>query len=380
MAGNVVRAGMPASLTGQFASQGAQALKGAQAWVDDCNSIGGLTVSGVSRRLELVWYDDESSTVAAAKVTRRLIGDDGIDLLFSPYASSLSLAAAPVAEELGRVLWCHGGASDDIYAKGYKWVVGVLTPASRYLEGVIDIAGEADASASRVAVIASSRGSFPRAVVQGAVDYARGNGFEICFDARYTPPFDESALDFQELQASKPDVVIGVGRIQDDLALARLLSKSRLECGAVAVVVAGVAEFATELGEAIEGYMGPSQWEPAAVYRPDYGPTVETLGSRHSMFLPGGGDYAMAQAYAAGLIAQRCVEETRSLDNGILRAQASKLDFTTFYGRFKIEPETGRQVGRSVVIVQWQQGRKVVVWPPELRQAEPVYPVRLTSP
>ena len=380
MPGNVVRVGMPASLTGQFASQGAQALKGVQAWVEDCNADGGLTVSGVLRPVVLVYYDDESSKVTATEVTRRLIVDDEVDLLFSPYASSLSLAAAPVAEEYGRVLWCHGGASDDIYAKGYRWVVGVLTPASRYLEGVIDIAREADESASRLAVIASSRGSFPREVVRGAVDYARSRGFEVCFDARYTPPFSESAFDFQELQASRPDVVIGVGRIQDDLALARMLSRCGLECGAVAVVVAGVAEFATELGAAVEGYMGPSQWEPAAVYQPDYGPTVETLGSRHSMFLPGGGDYAMAQAYAAGLIAQRCVEDTGSLDNGILRAQASKLDFTTFYGRFKIEPETGRQIGRSVVIVQWQPGRKVVVWPPELREANPIYPVRLASP
>ncbi len=380
MPDNVVRAGMPASLTGQFASQGVQALRGAQAWVEDCNANGGLTVAGVSRPVELVWYDDESSTATASEVTRRLITQDAVDLLFGPYASSLSLAAAPVAEELRRVLWCHGGASDDIYAKGYKWVVGILTPASRYLEGVIDIAREADASASRLAVIASQRGSFPRAVVQGAVDYARSKGFEVCFDAPYTPPFHESALDFAGLQASTPDVVIGVGRIQDDLELARMLSRSGLECGAVAVVVAGVSEFAKELSGAVEGYMGPSQWEPAAVYRPDYGPTVEVLGSRHFMFRPGGGDYAMAQAYAAGLIAQRCVEETGSLDNGILRAHASALDFRTFYGRFKIDAETGRQVGRSVVIVQWQHGRKVVVWPPELRQADPVYPVRLTCP
>ena len=83
--------------------------------------------------------------------------------------------------------------------------------------------------------------------MQGAVDHARSNGFEVCFDARYTPPFHESALDFAGLQASTPDVVIGVGRIQDDLALARMLSQSGLECGAVAVVVAGVAEFAKEL-------------------------------------------------------------------------------------------------------------------------------------
>jgi hypothetical protein len=37
-------------------------------------------------------------------------------------------------------------------------------------------------------------------------------------------------------------------------------------------------------------------------------------------------------------------------------------------------PVTGRQVGRSVVLVQWQEGRKVIVWPPEQRQGPLAYP------
>ena len=44
---------------------------------------------------------------------------------------------------------------------------------------------------------------------------------------------------------------------------------------------------------------------------------------------------------------------------------AARLDFHTFFGRFKIDPDTGRQLGRSVFLVQWQQGSKVVIWPPE---------------
>jgi len=35
-------------------------------------------------------------------------------------------------------------------------------------------------------------------------------------------------------------------------------------------------------------------------------------------------------------------------------------------------------VGRSVVLVQWQQGRKLAVWPPELRQGMLVAPWRDT--
>ena len=71
----------------------------------------------------------------------------------------------------------------------------------------------------------------------------------------------------------------------------------------------------------------------------------------------------MAQAYAGCLVAQRCVEAAGCLDNSKMRQAAERLDFTTFYGRFKIDPSTGRQVGHSMVVVRWRGDKKVVVWP-----------------
>ena len=87
-------------------------------------------------------------------------------------------------------------------------------------------------------------------------------------------------------------------------------------------------------------------------------------------------DDTMVQAYAAGLVAQRCIEEAGTLEDSTLREVAEALDFSTFYGRFKIDPVTGAQLGRSTVLVQWQQGRKVIVGPSDQRQAPMVYPWR----
>ena len=84
-------------------------------------------------------------------------------------------------------------------------------------------------------------------------------------------------------------------------------------------------------------------------------------------------DYPMAQAFAAGFVAARCAAEAGSLADEALRDAATSLDFTTFYGRFRID-ETGRQVGHSVALVQRQEGRKVVVWPAEQAQAAVRYP------
>ena len=371
-----LKVGMTASLTGQFASQGSQALEGAAAWVRDANSDGGIYVGTQSRKLSvhLTHYDDESKASVASTMTERLILDNHIDLLLGPYSSVLTLATAPIAEKTQRVLWNHGGASDQIYRQGFRWVAGILTPASRYFLGVIDLVKEIDPGARRVAVLHSSKGSFPVAVASGVESYALEQGFQIIFKRQYYPPVVDFSPLLRELEEIEPDIILGVGRIQDDLLLARQLVESQVRVKAIALVSAGIGQFKESLGSRATGFMGPSQWEPEAAYVPDYGPSAQELAKRLQLFRPGASDYAMAQAYAAGLVAQKCIEEAGTLDNCALRETAGRLDFTTFYGRFKLDPATGCQVGRSVVIVQWQDGQKVIVWPRELRQADLIYP------
>ena len=200
--------------------------------------------------------------------------------------------------------------------------------------------------------------------------------------------FDRAITDFANIldavEQARPDLLLGVGRIQNDLLLARQIVQRECSFGAVAVVAAPIQQFSTHLSAATEGFLGPSQWEftakqpvPVEKRPPEYGPTaeqvLESLGSSGSA---SGAevDYPLVQAYAAGLVAQRCVEEAGRLEPGALREAAVSLDFSTFYGRFRIDPSSGLQTGRSPLIVQWQQGRKVVVWPPEQSQGGLIYP------
>ncbi|MFQ6031017.1 MAG: ABC transporter substrate-binding protein, partial [Dehalococcoidia bacterium] len=138
LASHSIKVGMPVSLSGQFQVQGRQALAGIRTWVESVNRAGGLLVADLQWHfpVSLVYYDDASSAETARRVTERLILQDRVDLLFGPYSSVLSLASAAVAEEYRQVLWNQGGASDNIYRRGFRWVVGVLTPASEYLAGL----------------------------------------------------------------------------------------------------------------------------------------------------------------------------------------------------------------------------------------------------
>ena len=377
-----IRVGIPVSLTGQFQTQGKQALAGLQSWANDVNAAGGLRLGsgpgGVPKRypVQVYFQDDRSRVEGVRRATDHLLTSDRVDLLFGPYSSGLTTAAAAVAEERHRLMWNQGGASDDVYQKGYRGIIGVLTPASRYLAGLLPMIREADSGARTVGILRATPGAFPKAVSSGVERSAT----ELRFNVEFVWEFDAATRDFSELTAAaasrRPDVLVVVGRIANDLALAELLAGYPQAFRAVAVVASPIDQFHRALGPLVDGFLGPSQWERDADYEVDFGPTgEEALASmgRQSSLAP---DYPMVQAYAAGLVAQRCVEEAGTLDETQLRTTASKLDFSTFYGRFKIDADSGRQVGRDVVLVQWQQGRKIIVFPPKQRRGTLVCPWR----
>jgi len=371
-----LKIGMAVSLSGQFQVQGRQALSGLQAWADDVNRAGGICVSSKSPSpVSLVYYDDTSNMKQVRRATERLITTDRVDILLGPYSSMLAQAAAEVAEPHEKLLWNQGGAADSIYQRGYRWVVGILTPASEYLTGLLPLVRQANPKATKVAIIRAASGQFPRAVSSGVQRVASELGCDVSLWG-YRQPVTAFTELLNRVEALRPDVLLGVGRMQDDLLLGGELAGRRLELGTAVLVAAGIQPFRDVLGVDSEGFLGPSQWEASTRHRHDYGPAAPQV--LKSMLQHGSGtvDYPMVQAYAGALVAQRCVEAAGTVADTALRSMAETLDFSTFFGPFKIDPETGRQTGHSMLIVQWQRGRKVVVWPPEQMTGDLVYPWR----
>ncbi len=374
-----VKVGIPVSLTGQFATQGRQALAGLTAWAEYANAGGGLAVGSQCHPLTLIHYDDGSLAEGAQQATERLIAQDKVDLLFGPYSAGLTTAAAEVAAAHDKLLWNHGGAGDALYARGYRNVIGILTAADRYLVGAPALARQANPDAGNLVILRIDTGAFARIVARSVESTAREMGFTTELDLRYRPTQTRFAEIARAVAELKPDLVVAVGRIRHDIAAARALASlpNRSDIGLAVVVAAPIAEFASALGSQAEGFIGPSQWEPAvSVAQPDVGPDagealriLAAAGAAAGLAV----DYPMAQAFAAGFIAQRCVQEAGALTDAGLHAAATALDFTTFYGRFRID-ESGRQVGRSVALVQRQDGRKAVVWPAEQAEAPARYP------
>ena len=371
MAGTI-RFGASVSVSGRYALQGRQVLAGLRAWVEAVNAGEGLRVHGAGARapVRLVYYDDASSPAKAAANAEWLLDADAVEVLIGPYASDLTRAVLPVARRRGRVLWNHGGASDDIHMGGGR-AVGILTPVSRYFGGLIELVRSLDPDAARVALLHRQGSSFGRTAALGVEAAASGAMF-VTDVVTYSSLAGDLPRVIASLQRQRPDVVISAGSFDDEVVLSRALLESGPCPKAIGLAAAAMQEFPHALGTHAEGFLGPSQWEPRLAYVPDFGPGPDeaTEGIRAQGAPP---DYPAAQAYAACLIAQRCLEEAGADDESLWRA-ACALDCGTFFGQFRIDPETGRQVGHEVVLVQWQRGRKLVVWPPSVSKAKPLYP------
>ena len=278
------------------------------------------------------------------------------DVLFGPYGSSTTLAAARATD---RVLWNHGGATSALRRPDFPHVINILSPASSYPAGVLQAVRAADQNAATASVLHGSTG-FGQDVASGAASTARELGFEV-----QTVSFEPGHTAEAAATLPEADVLLVVGGFEDEVAAARALLPGNWR--AASFVGAGVEEVLTPLGELREGLLGPAQWMAAAAPEPDEGPDAGWFVERYRQTAGSEPSYPAVQAFAAGILCARCLRDGGADDTAQLAA-ARQLECTTLYGGFRLDPESGLQVGHDVLIVQWQNGVRRVVWPPE--QAE----------
>ena len=131
--------GLSVSLTGRYKLQGTSSYKGVLAWVDRVNSNGGLSDSSNScRPVELVVYDDESSATGVENNIATLIDDDQVDIILGPYSTNLIKLATNLCHKKKRLIWNHGGASQDLHTYGFDLLVSSLTPCNEYFTSLAD--------------------------------------------------------------------------------------------------------------------------------------------------------------------------------------------------------------------------------------------------
>jgi len=371
-----IRIGASLSQTGSFANLGQNQLRGYQLCVKHANEKGGV----LGRKLELVTEDDLSQAPVGVRIYEKLITQDKVDAILAPYSSGITEAVANISEKYGMPMVAPNATSTSIFRKGRKNVYMVGSAAEVYLEGLIDIASK---RGLKTVAVLSEDTLFPKTSAQGTVELAKKMGLQVVLAESYPKGTTDFTALLRRVAAAKPDVVAAATYFDDAVAIIRGLKALDLSPKMYGVTVGGdVPKFYETLGRDAEFVYGASQWLPELVTLRAGGlipiarqyPGAAEFVEAHSREFPGAGlSYHTVAGYSGCQIFVEAVKRAGSLDGGRIRDAILKLDTHTVYGAFKVD-EGGFQTAHKMVTFQWQDGKKVIVWPEELAADRPRFP------
>jgi ABC-type branched-subunit amino acid transport system substrate-binding protein len=184
---------------------------------------------------------------------------------------------------------------------------------------------------------------------------------------------DFSAL-AKKLRDSKSDVLLGATYLEDAFAIRDALiaigsSKERLKYDMVALTVGpAVREFSDLGGVGAEGVVGVVQW-----LRSVKKPGSQDFAYRYRLKYGYNPGVHGVIGYSAGQVLEAAVRLAKSTDKDAVREQLKKLEFHSLMGNYKVD-ETGRQIGKRMYLLQWQNDQRRLVAPPDVAERKLIYP------
>ena len=372
-AADVLKIGAPLAATGADAREGALAKQGYDLWAETVNAHGGIKVGGKTYPVHIIYYDDQSKPQTSAELTDKLISQDHVSFLLGPYGSPATFADAAIAERYKIPMVDAEGAARKIFAQGYKYVFGIISPADDYAAAMLKAAETLSPKPETVAVL-SADDLFSLEVANGARDWASHHGLKVVYFQKYPVGTTDLSAALTSIKALHPDILIGSGHLQESLLIMKQAQTLDLESKFYGFTVGPTTpDFVKALGPAAEGVFASAQWTPDVKYRgPLFGSAQDYAQAfaRRYGFVP---DYHAASSSAKGLVLQLAIEKAGSVDPQKVRAALASLDATTFLGPVKFN-RAGLNTAKPMVTVQIQDGRVVTVWPPEIATARAIYP------
>lgn len=215
----VLRIGAMCSITGPSASIGKEGFSGLDYAVKKLNAAGGVKIGADTYRIEFTNIDDESRPERAVAGAERLLTGDKVSVIFTPPASTPTLAMLPIAERNKVVAMSFVASAPQVVSREYSYSfrntlssVMTVTPAIEYLvkeKGVKTLAylGRSD--------------DWGRAAGKQAIAKATALGAKFVVEEY----FDNGSTDFYGLltkvRAANPDALVAAAFIEDGLPMVK---------------------------------------------------------------------------------------------------------------------------------------------------------------
>jgi branched-chain amino acid transport system substrate-binding protein len=377
-----VKVGLIAPMSGPWARQGDLMVKGANLAIENINAAGGIKALG-GAKLKLLVFDAGDSVEKAKNAAQRMIAQEP-DLVgvTGAWLSSFTLGVTEVTEraELPLLTLSY---SDQITDRGFKFVFQTSptggAQANAALPALVQLAESASGKKPKtVAIVMDNTAapvSFAKPMREGGIEKL---GLKLLVDETFTPPLSDATPLIQKVRSTRPDFLLLLPTsIPDDKMCLEKLHEFGLGRGRVPVISngahIGAPDMLKNLGkDLLEGVMTiVANWGAKGqeeIIKEFVAKTGEPWITQDSL-----------STYGDILILKEALEKAGAADRRKVAEAIRTLDTTDgpakYFpgGRVKFD-EKGRRVGADVVVVQWQKGVPVTVYPPASAMAQPIWP------
>jgi branched-chain amino acid transport system substrate-binding protein len=376
-----VKIAVIAPLSGPWARQGQLIKLGAEMAVAEVNAKGGIKSMG-GAKMELVTIDAGDSAEKAKNAAQRLVAQDP-DVVggMGSWLSTFTLAVTEVTER-AQIPWLTLSYSDTITNRGFKYVFQTSPTAgaqsTEALPTILALAKAATGSEPKTVGLigdnTASPVSFLKPFREGGL---KKYDIKTVMDETYTPPLSDATPLIQRVRSAHPDFLLYISSTISDLKLGlEKLNEFHLGEGKIPVIGNGAANGAPEVLKNVS----PNLLEGFIFIVANWGlkgqePIIEAFKKQTR-------EPWMTQDSLAGYghiwIFKEALEKVGKADRVKVADAIHNMTFSgpaamAFPGAVKFEAN-GRRAGAPLVIVQWQHGAPVSVYPTDRALAKAKWP------
>src|SRR5262249_13961487 len=208
-------------------------------------------------------------------------------------------------------------------------------------------------------------GLVANAASKGASELAKKKGLDVVFAEAYPSGTNDFRDILKRVKAATPDVLMAASvRLEDLVAINRQMREVDLNVKMFSSVPYGLLpDYYQQVGKDAEFVYSGSFWESDLGY-----PGNREFVSAYEREFNRTPSVQSAASYAGCRLLMEAIGTTRSLDADKLRGALSALRTKTVLGDFAVD-DRGFQVAHKAVTIQWQDGKKTIVWPDEVASA-----------
>src|SRR5689334_4415411 len=161
-----IKIGAPLALTGSVSDEAKKQEVTFKMWLNKVNAAGGINVGGTKMKVQLVQYDYQSDGQRAAQLAEKLITDDKVDVLFSPFGSGHTKIVGTIAARYEVPIIACAASSESVFDQNSGYLFGTLSPNAALFAPMITLFKEKLPTLKTVAVLGRDD-VFPKATAQG---------------------------------------------------------------------------------------------------------------------------------------------------------------------------------------------------------------------